>query len=376
MLGRVRKTLLSQLDILQPAAVEQLRQACSEFEALLKGNASSEEIRKGMKPFEKAVAANLRPYPNASARENVDVILVALTVALAIRTFFLQPMAIPTGSMQPTLFGIRIENLKGNTAAEVPGFFQKIARKAIWGEGYIHVVAEEDGDFMGAEEPRNAYPLVQVQRFQVGSKIYKVWFPPEHLFARLGIARGQHFKKGEDILKLKVTSGDHLFVNRMTYNFRKPQRGEIVIFESTGIPDPRVTQNTHYIKRLVGLGGETVQIGNDRHVVIDGKRLNASTPHFENVYSFKGPPVEDHYSGHVNDFALKQVGRYSDLQRTLFPDGSEELKVRPRHYLVLGDNTMNSLDSRYWRDFPEEKVIGKHAFVFWPISSRFGWHVE
>jgi signal peptidase I len=39
----------------------------------------------------------------------------------------------------------------------------------------------------------------------------------------------------------------------------------------------------------------------------------------------------------------------------------------------MGDNTMNSLDSRYWGDFPATCVIGKSFFVYWPITSRFGW---
>jgi len=42
----------------------------------------------------------------------------------------------------------------------------------------------------------------------------------------------------------------------------------------------------------------------------------------------------------------------------------------------MGDNTMNSYDSRYWGPFPEDHVVGKFAFVFWPISSRFGWAVR
>ena len=45
----------------------------------------------------------------------------------------------------------------------------------------------------------------------------------------------------------------------------------------------------------------------------------------------------------------------------------------PNSMLVFGDNTLNSLDSRYWGLFPEQNVIGKSCFVYWPISSRFGW---
>ena len=60
-----------------------------------------------------------------------------------------------------------------------------------------------------------------------------------------------------------------------------------------------------------------------------------------------------------------------------------QVNVRPNHYFVMGDNTLNSSDSRYWGDFEQTKVIGKSFFVYWPIGgtkfkgeqreSRFGW---
>ena len=67
-----------------------------------KGEASNKE----MGELEYAANKWLKPYPNAGIRENVEVLLVALAVAMGIRTFFLQPFKIPTGSMQPTLFGV------------------------------------------------------------------------------------------------------------------------------------------------------------------------------------------------------------------------------------------------------------------------------
>src|SRR5207249_235222 len=102
------------------------------------------------------------------------------------------------------------------------------------------------------------------------------------------------------ILRIKVISGDHLFVDRLTYNFRPPKRGEIIVFATAGTRIEQ--QDQFYIKRLVALGGERVQIGSDRHLVINGHALDSSTPHFENVYSFdpKQPPKESHYSGHLN----------------------------------------------------------------------------
>jgi signal peptidase I len=179
------------------------------------------------------------------------------------------------------------------------------------------------------------------------------------------------FRKGEQVVRLKVQSGDHLFVDRLTYNFRKPTRGEIIVFETTGTPIPQ--QDTFYIKRLVGLGGECIQIGNDRHLIIDGRHLSASTAHFENVYSFdpKQPPEESQYSGHLNQLVADQYqkGRLAPK----FPDESTKHDIPPDHYMVMGDNTVNSLDSRSWGEFSASKVIGKSYFVYWPITSRFGW---
>jgi signal peptidase I len=119
----------------------------------------------------------------------------------------------------------------------------------------------------------------------------------------------------------------------------------------------------------VALGGERVQIDNDRHLVIDGKRLDKNTPHFEKVYGFdpNEPPRESHYSGHVDGRQLAPLFVNSS-------DGS--VTVRPGHYMVMGDNTMNSLDSRVWGDFPRENVIGKNFFVYWPFSERFGLKVR
>jgi signal peptidase I len=172
-----------------------------------------------------------------------------------------------------------------------------------------------------------------------------------------------------------VIAGDHLFVDRVTYNFRKPTRGEIIVFQTKGINT--LPQDQFYIKRLVALGSEHVRIGDDRHLRINNKRLDASTPHFENVYSFKGPPRESAYSGHLNDEVARHTG-ISGLA-PLFPDENAEFVVSPNHYMVMGDNTMNSSDSRVWGDFSEENVIGRSFFVYWPIgrqderASRFGW---
>ena len=135
------------------------------------------------------------------------------------------------------------------------------------------------------------------------------------------------------------------------------------MFATQGIDN--LPQDQYYIKRMVAMGGDRVQLNADRHLIINGKRLDASTPHFENVYSFnpKEPPRESHYSGHVN---FPYLAPY-------FQDKPDGVTVAPDHYMVMGDNTMNSLDSRAWGDFPATNVIGKSFFIYWPITDRFGW---
>ena len=165
-----------------------------------------------------------------------------------------------------------------------------------------------------------------------------------------------------------------MFVDRITYNFAPPTRGEIIVFATKGID--RLRQDQFYIKRLVALGNEHVQIGDDRHLIINGHRLDASTPHFQNVYSFdpRQPPRESHYSGHVNEKVKRQYyPQYGGMLAEYFPDERAVYTVQPDHYMVMGDNTMNSLDSRAWGDFPATNVIGRSFFVYWPITDRFGW---
>ena len=383
-LGRqVRKLLHSQCDLLSPDSINRITTARTNLQHSVRSGADKATLTAAMRTLEKVATDNLRPIPNPRWRENVEVLLVTGAVVLALRTFFFQPMAIPTGSAQPTLFGIEHTDLRGRPEIQIPSGLHRRFRSWWHGERYYHVVARQSGSFRWVDrQPKRVLPLVSKQRFRVGNELYTVWFPPDSFEDRARLRDGQTFAAGEEIIRLKVVSGDHLFVNRLIYNFRHPHRGEIIVFASAGLPG--LTPDTHYIKRLIAKGNESVSIGNDRHVVIDGERLDASTPGFENVYGFNPiePPRRNHYSGHVNGFIARQAG-HPELGRVilLFPNAQAQYRVRRDHYLVFGDNTMNSTDSRMWGDIargipgdiPESKVIGRSSFVFWPISNRFGW---
>ena len=379
----VRRLLSAQRDILAPSAVENLKRALMDLSNALQTGLKGEALKKEMAKLEEAANKWLKPYPHSAWRENVEVLLVALAVAMAIRTFFVQPFKIPTGSMQPTLFGVTSDNLLNKPDFKIPTGGERVKQ---WFEGisYVHVLAQADGEIEKISKMRKFLIFNIKQSLWIGGVEHVMWFPPDYgeppyqgadPFAyRAGLEQGHVYKKGDDVANLRVAAGDHLFVDRLSYNFRKPERGEILVFETKGIEHPLMKQDQFYIKRMVVMPGDKVQIGNDRHLVINGERLDASTPHFANVYGFNPatPPRESQYSGHVNGTVAQQFGLYPNLA-PLFPDEQTVFNNDTDSYMVMGDNTCNSFDSRAWGPFPAKNVIGKSFFVYWPITDRFGW---
>ena len=421
-----RRLLAAQRDILSPQAVAPVQLKLDELNAAIKEGHTG---RINIKAEELQFAAEkwLKPYPHATWRENVEVLLVALAVAMGIRTFFLQPFKIPTGSMQPTLFGVtstpdygpvyNLMNLNAEPATVRKAYEQQMAaQKALviptglemvkqWFEGvsYVHVVAQNDGVIKKVSPITKLLIFNIKQSFWIGStnddslgQEYTMWFPPDYgesdIARRGGLFPGKFYHKGEDVVKMCARAGDHLFVDRLTFNFRKPDRGEIAVFETKGIQHPNMKQDQFYIKRLVAVPGDHVQIGNDRHLRINGQRLDAGTPHFERVYGFNPnkPPHESEFSGHVNDTVADTYGLNTRPYIQLAPLFPDEETVYTNalfsvtndvtgagetidSYMVMGDNTCNSFDSRAWGPFPARNVIGKSFFVYWPLTERFGW---
>ncbi len=371
---QVRKHLSHQRDLLGPGAIDGLTTAMSSMESAIASCADKATLTRQMEELEKAANKWLKPYPNASIRENIEVFLVAIAVAVGIRTFFVQPFKIPTGSMQPTLFGVTFESLR--SAEEIPGPVSRFFQFWIRGVSYAHEQAPADGPVTSVSRPTKFLLFNLKQEYVVGGVAKTLWFPEDRLFAEAGVTPGKYYRKGEDIIPpTRIRSGDHLFVNRLTYNFRKPERGEIIVFATAGTAIPQ--QDQFYIKRLVALGGEQVSIGDDQHLVINGRRLDASTEHFENVYTFDpaNPPEKGltGYFGHANDRTGKRLLGPAQNLAQYFRDESTIYEVPEDSYLAFGDNTLNSSDSRSWGPVPQANVIGKSFFVYWPITSRFGW---
>jgi signal peptidase I len=157
--------------------------------------------------------------------------------------------------------------------------------------------------------------------------------------------------------------GDHLFVDRTRYNFREPRRGDVTVFVTDGLrnADGSGLGGRWYIKRLAGLPGDELQIrdrrlyvktpGRDRFELVDG------SPPFRRLYSFTGG-----YRGYAN-----LPGHAQHLNR---PDAT--FKLGADEFFMLGDNSENSADSRFWGTVPRQNLVGVANFTWWPFSRRWG----
>ena len=156
--------------------------------------------------------------------------------------------------------------------------------------------------------------------------------------------------------------GDHIFVDRFTYHFRKPKRGEVVVFDTSNIPAlPDQLRGKFYIKRLIGLPGDTVEI-RPPYALVNGKILD-ERPAFQRIYSRK-PGTG--YNGYIlPDYFSLPAPTYLNTKNPSY-------KIPNDHLFVLGDNSASSLDGRFWGSFPKKDLIGRAVVVYWPFTKRFG----
>ncbi len=124
--------------------------------------------------------------------------------------------------------------------------------------------------------------------------------------------------------------GDYLIIDELTYRFREPERGEVVVFR---FPQNR---SSYFIKRIIGLPNETI--------IIEEGKINI----FNDKYS--------------EGFVLDE--KYISSQTP----GNVEISLKEKEYFMLGDNRYLSYDSRSWGVLLEENIIGLARFRLWPIN--------
>ena len=139
LIRHAEKLIRYRRDRLSEATIAELRAQIEKVRAAMKRRdrrATHEESER----LDALLNAHTPPHKDAVWRENVEVILVAVVVAVGIRSYFIQPFKIPTGSMQPTLNGI----IGHPTSEPAPNIFKQIVDFVWYGRNYINVVSETE----------------------------------------------------------------------------------------------------------------------------------------------------------------------------------------------------------------------------------------
>lgn len=129
------------------------------------------------------------------------------------------------------------------------------------------------------------------------------------------------------------SDGDYLLVDQLTYRFRVPVRGEVAVFHYPG------DESTYFIKRIIGLPGEEINIRSGDVTIISAE--------------------------HPNGFTLDE----SYLPTGTNTTGDVDITLKDGEYFVLGDNRSYSFDSRSWGTLGKREIVGLVRFRLWPPAN-------
>jgi signal peptidase I len=154
------------------------------------------------------------------------------------------------------------------------------------------------------------------------------------VFIRTFVAEPRYIPSESMLPTLEI--GDRLIVEKLSYYTHLPQRGDIIVFAPPiKLREQGYLEDQAFIKRVIGLPGDKIEVVKDDGVYIDGARLR------------------EPYVAAAPDYAMPPK------------------IVPPNQLFVMGDNRNNSRDSHMWGFLPKANVIGHACFRFWPID-RFG----
>jgi len=140
-----------------------------------------------------------------------------------------------------------------------------------------------------------------------------------------------HKIKG-DSMQPNFPNGEYLLTDKVTYRFRQPHRGDVVVFEAP------TAEGEEFIKRIIGLPGENVSV-KEGSIFINDKKLDET---------------------YLGSGVITLPGN--------FLKEGEELTVAENQYFVLGDNRLHSSDSRFWGFVPKDKITGRAWVIYWPVE--------
>lgn len=345
-----------------------------------------------------------RALPEAAPSEigdNVEVFFVAIVIALGIRGYIAQPFQIPTGSMQPTLNGITAQATTEDPRPGMLGYLKSFLTST----RHIHVVSDHTG-FLREEEPLTEHKFLIFMpysklHFRDGHTI-KINAPKAQVInqLRLGnnirtalvaggedtpdreivydITGGAPIQEGQLLASGIVQNGDHVLVDKFSYHFRTPTRGEVFVFTTKHISRinvPSEQGSQHYIKRLAGLPGDFLETR-----LPEGESLSPERPELWRREGFAQRLYgELWHNGHratEPGFLRVMSGRDGYNGYTLLGGRPEKVQLRDKpgagEYFAMGDNSANSSDSRYFGPVPERNLVGPALFCYWPLTSHWG----
>ena len=154
---------------------------------------------------------------------------------------------------------------------------------------------------------------------------------------------------GESMSKT-FSNGNYLIVDELSYRFDNPQRGDVIVFKvpSKGLELSHydTDKTVYFIKRVIGLPGETVEILGDRVKIYN--KDNSDGILLDEPYAF-----------------IDKLSPNSDI----FSNINKKIELGPDEYFVMGDNRHNSSDSRFWGTLPKENIKGRAFVRLFPLTN-------
>ncbi|QQL44139.1 signal peptidase I [Sulfuriroseicoccus oceanibius] len=373
----LRKFIHYKRDLLKPEQIDQLEQLEADLKAARRER-DDDKARELMKEVEQVSDKLTPPTERRSGflYENVEMLFVVIAIMVGIRAYIAQPFKIPTNSMYPTLNGMIAKSV--DDPAEVPNFATRTWERLWNGRNYVEIKAPFDSVMMVSD--KTSLPLIslaslhfvnpvtkQEEKMTVNTSAGAILSDPGFgLAPRVFKVEGPNGKpahavqvrEGEVIARGYSQAGDQLLVDKISYHFRKPKRGEVFVFTTKRIPelqssDPKVDMQ-HYIKRLVAVPGDQFEVTDDNILEINGKPAEE-----EGIARVNG--AEGEYKGYV---------KYSPHEGRPYPHYRG--KVPNKAFVAMGDNSNNSLDSRAWGYVPEMNLVGPAFAVYFPFGNHFG----
>lgn len=208
----------------------------------------------------------------------------------------------------------------------------------------------------------------------------------------------RRFSKGDVPLAFDVLLGDALFVDRMSYNFISPKVGDPIVFRTGSIDEfnaqlgsqsfTQIGEDKYYIKRLVGEPGDKLEIRVPENIFTNGTDVRKGVPGIlhrndkpiTGSIAFKENKIQtESFSRSSNNAIAKGYpgyradGMLSNRNLLQVPHKDDPSNSTGKNgYFAMGDNSTDSLDGRAWGFVPENELVGRALFIYYPFTKRWG----